>query len=137
MSRILVIDDDKFVRTSIRTVLQSVGHKVVEVGDADTGIDLHRNAPFDVVIVDLVMPNKEGLQTIRELKHEYPELPIVAISGGGKIVRKNFVQTAELFGAATTLEKPFGGEELLNALEDATTLALVYAKPNTPSTMNV
>ena len=116
MSRILVIDDDKFVRTSIRAVLESAGHTVAESGDADAGIALQRENPFDVVIVDLVMPKKEGLETIRELKADYPDLPIVAISGGGEIVKKNFVQAATLFGATATLEKPFGGDDLLEAL---------------------
>lgn len=117
MSRILVIDDDKFVRTSIRAVLESVGYEVAEAGDADTGIGLQRASSFDVIIVDLVMPQKEGLETIRELKGDYPDLPIIAISGGGEIIRKNFVQAAKLFGATSTLEKPFGGEDLLNAIE--------------------
>ncbi|HEY9079973.1 response regulator [Magnetovibrio sp.] len=116
MSRILVIDDDKFVRTSIRAVLESAGHEVSDAGDADSGIDKQRATPFDIAIVDLVMPQKEGLETIRELRMDFPDLAIIAISGGGAIVKKNFVEAAELFGASTTLEKPFGGEELLNAV---------------------
>ena len=116
MSRILVIDDDKFVRTSIRAVLESAGHEVSDAGDADSGIDQQRATPFDIAIVDLVMPQKEGLETIRELRMDFPDLAIIAISGGGAIVKKNFVEAAELFGASTTLEKPFGGEELLNAV---------------------
>ena len=125
MTRVLVIDDDKFVRASIRAVLESAGHIVADVGDADEGIAMQRANPFDVVIVDLVMPRKEGLETIRELKTGYPELPVVAISGGGDIVRKNFVQTATAFGANETLEKPFGGDELLSALNNA-----VCPRPN-------
>ncbi len=119
MTRVLVIDDDKFVRASIRAVLESAGHMVADVGDADEGIAMQRANPFDVVVVDLVMPQKEGLETIRELKISYPDLPIIAISGGGDIVRKNFVQTATAFGANATLEKPFGGDELLGALHEA------------------
>jgi len=119
MSRILVIDDDKFVRTSIRAVLESAGHEVSDAGDADTGIRQQHLTPFDVAIVDLVMPQKEGLETIRELRRDYPDLAIIAISGGGAIVKKNFVEAAELFGATSTLEKPFGGEELLGAVLNA------------------
>ena len=116
MSRILVIDDDKFVRTSIRAVLESAGHIVSDAGDADTGISQQHATPFDIAIVDLVMPQKEGLETIRELRGDYPDLAIIAISGGGAIVKKNFVEAAELFGASATLEKPFGGEDLLAAV---------------------
>lgn len=116
MKRILVIDDDKFVRTSIRAVLESAGHEIAEAGDADTGINMQRSNPFDVVIVDLVMPHKEGFETIRELKTDYPDLPVIAISGGGAIIKKNFVRAAEVFGATATLEKPFGGDDLIDAL---------------------
>ncbi len=119
MKRILVIDDDKFVRTSIRAVLEGAGYEVSDASDAEAGIGLQRSNPFDVAIVDLIMPNKEGLETIRELTHDFPNLPIIAISGGGEIVRKNFFQAAELFGAKLTLEKPFDGDELLAALKSA------------------
>ena len=123
MSRILVIDDDKFVRTSIRAVLEGAGYEVSDASDAEAGIGLQRSNPFDVAIVDLIMPNKEGLETIRELNSDFPNLPIIAISGGGEIVRKNFFQAAELFGAKLTLEKPFDGDDLLGALKDALELA--------------
>lgn len=116
MSRILVIDDDKFVRASIRVVLEGAGHEVSDASDAEVGLGLQRANPFDAVIVDLIMPDKEGLETIRELKTDFPSLPIIAISGGGEIVRKNFFHAAELFGAQLTLEKPFGGSELLEAV---------------------
>ena len=117
MSRILIIDDDRFVRTSIRAVLESAGYEIQDTGDADTGIAAQKEQPFDLAIIDLIMPQKEGLETIRELKAEFPELPIIAISGGGEIVRKNFIEAAQLFGAGATLEKPFGGEELLSTIE--------------------
>lgn len=119
MSRILVIDDDKFVRTSIRAVIEGVGHEVSDASDAETGLSLQRTNPFDVAIVDLIMPNKEGLETIRELKRDFPTLAIIAISGGGDIVRKNFFQAAQLFGADYTLEKPFDGGDLLATLAKA------------------
>ena len=119
MSRILVIDDDKFVRTSIRAVIEGVGHEVADASDAETGLSLQRAHPFDAAIVDLIMPNKEGLETIRELKRDFPTLAIIAISGGGDIVRKNFFQAAQLFGADYTLEKPFDGGDLLATLAKA------------------
>ena len=117
MSRILIIDDDKFVRTSIRTVLQAHGHDVADIGDAVAGIMLQRDNPFDIAIVDLIMPEKEGLETIRELHRDFPELAIIAISGGGEIVRKNFIQAAEVFGARAMLEKPFDGDQLLEVVQ--------------------
>lgn len=133
MSRILVIDDDKFVRASIRAVLESVGHEVFDAGDADAGILQQRANPFDIAIVDLVMPKKEGLETIRELKQDFPNLPIIAISGGGALVKKNFIQAAEAFGATTTLEKPFGGDDLLNAISSAVSGGV---QPNTGTSVS-
>lgn len=137
MSRVLVIDDDKFVRMSIRAVLEGAGHDVSEAGDADTGIALQRAEPFDALIVDLIMPEKEGLEAIRELKQDYPDLPILAISGGGEIVKKNFVQVAHLFGAAATLEKPFGGEDLLDMLNAVMIAASHPSKDNSINKANV
>ncbi|MBL4747962.1 MAG: response regulator [Magnetovibrio sp.] len=116
MSRILIIDDDKFVRMSIRAVLEAAGYDVDEASDAVSGLSLQKSCNFDAVIVDLIMPQQDGLETIKELKANNPDLPIVAISGGGVFVRKNFVSSAVLFGANATLEKPFEGDELLGAI---------------------
>jgi len=116
MSRILVIDDDKFVRISIRAVLETAGYDVDDVGGANEGLTLQRLTSFDAAIVDLMMPHKDGLETIRELRQYEADLPILAISGGGDIVRKNFVKAAEMFGANATLEKPFEGEDLLSTV---------------------
>jgi len=116
MNRILIIDDDKFVRISIRTVLEAAGYDVDEAQNAFEGLKLQKTHLYDVVIVDLIMPQKDGLETIKDLKTIYPDLPVVAISGGGLIVRKNFVGAAKLFGANAILTKPFGGEELLSTM---------------------
>jgi len=116
MPNILVIDDDKFVRISIRTVLESAGYDVDECNNGNDGVALQKKQGFDAVIVDLMMPHKDGLETIRDLKENNDGLPIIAISGGGDIVRQNFVKAAFIFGASATLEKPFDGDELLSTL---------------------
>lgn len=116
MSRILVIDDDKFVRISIRTVLEAEGYEVEEAKDAFEGIALQKAYLFDAAIVDLLMPHKDGLETIQGLKESDPELPILAISGGGTTIHQSFLKAAKLMGANATLEKPFGGAELLSTV---------------------
>lgn len=116
MSRVLVIDDDKYVRMSIRAVLEAAGYAVDDASNAFDGLALQDTNAFDVAIVDLIMPQKDGLETIQDLKSNDPDLPIVAISGGGVIVRHNFVKSATLFGAAATLEKPFDGDELVSII---------------------
>jgi CheY-like chemotaxis protein len=112
MERILVIDDDDAVRATIRRVLERAGYVVeVAVNGAD-GIRLYRNAPHDLVITDLYMPEKEGIETIQELRAERPDLPILAVSGGILGDKSGPLTDAELFGASATLAKPFSTEEL-------------------------
>ena len=116
MCRVLVIDDDKFVRISIRTVLEADGYDVDEAKDAFEGMALQKAFKFDAVIVDLLMPHKDGLETIQSLKEYNPNLPILAISGGASSAHQSFLNAATLMGATATLEKPFGGEELLSTM---------------------
>ena len=111
MARILVIDDDDAVRATIRRVLERAGYLVeVAVNGAD-GIRFYRAAPHDLVITDLYMPEKEGIETIQELRAERPDLPILAVSGG-ILGDKSGLTDAELFGASATLAKPFTTEQL-------------------------
>ena len=81
MKRILLIDDDKAVRMTILGILEVGGYSVFETENGNTGIGLFRSNPVDLVIVDLFMPEKEGIETIMELRKGYPELKILAISG--------------------------------------------------------
>ena len=119
MANILVADDEELARFTIREILEAEGHRVIEATNGAEAIQLFKQMPTDVIITDIIMPEKEGIETIIELKRDYPAVKIIAISGGGEIVRKNFFQAAELFGASVTLEKPFDGGDLLGALERA------------------
>ena len=82
------------------------------------GVDLYEQHKPDLVISDIFMPRKEGLETISELRHKYPEVKIIAISGGGLPNHVDFLPTAELLGAIHTLSKPFGSAELLATVEE-------------------
>jgi CheY-like chemotaxis protein len=112
--RILVVEDDANVRALMTRVLARRGFKVLDVADGRLALDVARTAPFDLVITDLVMPEIEGLETIRVLKREHPSVEILAISGayGGA-----FLHAAELLGARATLAKPFDPDTLVNAVE--------------------
>ena len=125
MCRVLVIDDDKFVRISIRAVLEAEGYEVEEAKDAFEGLAMQKAYVFDAAIVDLLMPHKDGLETIQGLKTENPELPILAISGCASMAQQSFLKAAKLMGATATLEKPFGGEDLLSAMA-----SVVAEQPN-------
>lgn len=116
MARILVIDDDSKIRLSIRLMLEPEGHTVTEAGDGKVGIELFKKNGADLIITDIIMPEKEGLETITELRKQYPDIKIIAISGGGRVQPEDYLGVARGFGAILTLAKPFGRKELLDAV---------------------
>jgi DNA-binding response OmpR family regulator len=118
MARILVIDDEPSVRELLCAILTQEGHEVVEAADGKAGMRLFRESPVDLVITDLIMPEKEGLETIMELRRDFPEVKIIAISGGGIIHAKDYLNMACAMGAHRAFEKPFGVPDMLNAVRE-------------------
>lgn len=113
MARILVVDDEEPARFTIRDILESAGHEVDEATNGNEAISSQSANPFDLIIIDIIMPEKEGVGTIIELKRDYPDLKIIAISGGGRTKNLDYLQLADEFGAYRILAKPFFEEELL------------------------
>lgn len=105
--RILIIDDDPVIREILSEILEMNGYIVDTAGDGDKGIDKHCRQPFDLVITDIIMPGKEGIETIYELRHASPDLKIIAISGGGHLESDGYLRMAGKLGANLTLDKPF------------------------------
>ena len=95
MARILIIDDDEQVRRYLRKILEAQGHEVVAASDGKLGIELCREEPTDLIITDIFMPEKEGLETIGELRRDYPDVKIIAISGGGRTGNLDFLPLAD------------------------------------------
>jgi CheY-like chemotaxis protein len=119
MKRILVIDDDEALRQLIRQMLERSNYEVIDAPNGKVGVDIYRSDPLDLVITDIFMPEKEGLETIRELCREYPDVKIIAISGGSpKTEGFSSLQFAKGFGALRTLDKPFFREELLRMVKE-------------------
>ena len=117
MKTILVIDDEKIVRGTLRRILTSIGFTVIEASNGAVGIErISENLP-NLVICDILMPTKEGIETIRELHRDYPELPIIAISGGGRFGTSDFLPHAEMFGAHAVLRKPFSVDEVIATVD--------------------
>src|SRR3546814_14148651 len=107
MAHVLVIDDNDGLRAVARLALESVGHEVIDAPDGQMGLELlARHAP-DVMVTDILMPTKEGLETIREARAGWPTLAIVAMSGGGSMEILDMLRNAIPFGADKALEKPF------------------------------
>lgn len=117
MALVLVIDDDDLLRATIRRVLGHAGHAVVEAPDGEVGLKLHASHHPDMVISDIIMPTKEGIETIIELRRRDGGLPILAISGGGRIRKADYLEIARKLGATRVLEKPFVNAALLEAVE--------------------
>jgi len=118
LARILVIEDDQQLRTLLKRYFQRRGHEVMEAGDGDTGISIYREHVADVVITDLIMPVKEGIETILELKKEFPTSQIIAISGGGRVAPHSYLQLAKGIGATRVFSKPFELEQLHEAVKE-------------------
>ncbi len=124
MARILVVDDDPDVRDSIHLLLSQQGHDVHEATNGRQCEKAVEPAPPDLVILDIHMPEQEGIETIRHLRRTHPDLKILAISGGGESGFGFALKFAREFGAHATLAKPFPPDKLL-----ATVRTLVQAMP--------
>jgi len=120
MARILVVDDEPQMRELLRVALEGRGHTVDQAADGrEAFLRLAKHQP-DLVITDLVMPDMEGLETIQALRGKFPTLPIIAISGGGRIGPETYLSMASQFGAERTFAKPFRMTELLTAVQELT-----------------
>ncbi|MFO0699339.1 MAG: response regulator [Nitrospira sp.] len=114
MATILVMDDEAAIRALLSTALQSAGHTVTEASTGLEGLKLYRQMPADLVIVDLLMPELNGLDTIMELTQEFLDIKVIAIS---RVFSDEFMKkTARLLGVRQTLHKPFGIEEMLKVV---------------------
>jgi DNA-binding response OmpR family regulator len=120
MSLILVIDDDPQVCAVITRALERHGYSVIQAHDGEEGARMAQQHTPALVLTDILMPNKEGLEVIRELRMAYPTVPIIAMSGGGSSVCADGVlKIARHMGAQHALLKPFALAELLSVVTSA------------------
>jgi DNA-binding response OmpR family regulator len=113
VARILVIDDERQVRDMLEEMLRSAGHVVVMASDGEEALEVQRQSRCDLVIADLFMPGRQGLDVIRELRERDPDLKILALSGGGGFARFDALESAVEAGASLTMRKPVDWEELV------------------------
>jgi CheY-like chemotaxis protein len=129
MARILLIDDDAVARGMLKKLLEDAGHHVQEGADGAVGMKLFREDPADVVITDIVMPEKEGIETIIELRREFPDVKIIAVSGGGdRLSSDSCLRTAEVAGASRILAKPLNVSDLLSSVDELLALSSACEK---------
>ncbi|MCJ7594452.1 MAG: response regulator [Desulfobacterales bacterium] len=118
MARILVIDDEEQIRTMLRQVLQDAGYEVDDASNGVEGIKRYNENPADLIITDMIMPRKEGMETILDLRLDYPSVKVIAISGGGRLGPQPYLEIAEGLGAVRVFTKPFRIEDLLMAIRN-------------------
>lgn len=118
MSSILVVDDDVQVLDVMSEMLRLEGYSVTIAENGRHAVERMRSDSFDLVITDLIMPEKEGLETIADIRRFCADLPIIAISGSGRVGPADYLETARFIGANTTLAKPFGREELIKTVSE-------------------
>lgn len=123
MAKILIIDDEKQVRRYLRKILEAEGYEVMEAQDGKIGSRLYRKQPADLIITDIVMPEQEGIETIIELRRDFPDVKIIAISGGGyQMGPADCLRLAKGLGANFTLAKPFTRKKMLSAVQQVLNL---------------
>ena len=118
MQTLLIIEDDHHILLMIKRLLEPLGYEIKLASDGQEGLDMFHKFEIDLVITDIIMPEKEGLEIIREMRRDRPDLKIIAMSGGGKISADNYLETAKIFGAEKILEKPFTRKQMVSAVQD-------------------
>jgi CheY-like chemotaxis protein len=114
---ILVVDDEPGIRELLSLMLEAAGHTVTVAEDGIQAPKILESQPIDVVITDLLMPERDGLEFITEVRKKYPKVKIIAMSGGGHIARDSYLRIAKNFGAHVLLEKPFSQSGVLGAVD--------------------
>ncbi len=117
MARILVVDDEPEVLLLLTDILESVGYEVIRATNGAEGLKEFQRGDIDLIVTDIIMPDKEGLESIMDYKQLNPDVKIIAISGGARIGPHTYLKMAEKFGARRVFSKPFRNKELLDAVE--------------------
>ncbi len=116
MATILVIDDEQSIRGLLREVLEKAGHRVIEAPDGREGLAQYQKQPIDLVLMDLLMPETDGLEATLQLTREYVDAKVIAMTGAQG--DRNFLDVAKLLGARRTIAKPFDITALIQAVQE-------------------
>lgn len=117
-ARILIIDDEVQIREMLEQMLTREGYEVVNAPDGKVGMKVCREQHIDLIITDIIMPEKDGIEMILELRHDFPNLKVIAISGGGRLGPDGYLEMAKKLGAHKTFFKPFNRKEILDAVRE-------------------
>lgn len=115
--RILFVDDEKALRNLYEKVLKQADYEVTTASNGKDGLNQLKNSAFDLVITDILMPDKDGIELINEIRKQYPNIPIIAVSGGGRMGSEIYLGLAQKLGAIEMLHKPFTKKQLLASVK--------------------
>ncbi len=120
MDTILVVDDDEDMRETLRLILEKEGYRLLTASNGNEAEEVCRKSRPGLVITDIIMPDKDGLETITDLQRNYPDMKIIAITGAGSGRGKvfNYLECAELLGAHRVLGKPFSQSDILSLVKE-------------------
>ncbi len=118
MARILLVDDDELLRNVLALTLRKMGHVVIEARNGREALELSADGLPDLLITDLIMPEKEGLETITTIRQIHPTVKVIAMSGGGRGDATDYLNVARLLGADRTLQKPFTQVAMAQAIAE-------------------
>lgn len=119
MARFLILDDDEDLGTIVEMILQMEGHDTAVLKRAEEAVAQQRSRPADVLITDIFMPDQDGLETIQQFRREFPQVKIIAMSGGGDMLRNvSYLFSARELGAVQVIRKPFEREALLDVVRE-------------------
>ncbi len=118
MPRILVVDDDPISRQILRAMFENNNYEVLEAEDGVKALKLYVNESIDLVVTDIFMPEKEGVQTVRELMKENPDVKIIAVSGGSSSANYDSLDWVKMFGVKYTFTKPFNADAIIAAVRE-------------------
>jgi CheY-like chemotaxis protein len=119
MATILVVDDDRQVCALLKQVLEEQGYTVESALNGIEGMKAYQSHPVDLILLDILMPEKEGLETILDLRREFPKVKIIAMSGGSERAKLNLLDLARRLGAQYTVNKPFQLETITDLVKKA------------------
>ncbi|MEN8157201.1 MAG: response regulator [Bacteroidota bacterium] len=118
MQKILIIDDESNILMMLKKMLEQSGYEIELAANGVEGIEMFKKSRADLVITDIIMPEKEGLETIREMRRIKSDLKIIAMSGGGKVSADSYLEIARIFGASKIISKPFTKQEMVLAVDE-------------------
>ena len=116
MVRVLVIDDNPDIRLTLQWLLESEGFTVVVAANGAEGLRLQKRQPADILVTDVFMPEQDGIETLWKFREEFPEVPIIVMSGGSAARGTDYLAVARQLGARSTLAKPLNPQELLDVV---------------------